>query len=551
MERLQRNAVPLLLAGALAAAAVLIFALTADLTFFGDEWKVLLSKRDPGVDVLLRPHNEHLVAFPILIDQALVHTFGIESARPAQVVLIGFLSATAVLLFFYVRRRLGPWPALAATVLVLFLGPAWEVLLWPFEITLVGAVGFGIAALLALEREDGRGDVVAVGCLTLAIGFSNLGVVFILAAAVAVLVGPREAWLRRSYVFLVPGALFALWYLGWGNEAESHISLRNVLASSQSVLDSAAMALGSLAGLGVNLSTDQVDLGWGRVLLAALAVGLACRALRGRGAERWLWPVAAALLASWFLTAFNLSEGRGPTSSRYQYASCILVLMVLANLFKGVRLDRTGLAALVALTALALGPNLVQLKSGSRFFEQQTVLARSGTAAIEIARDTVDPGFQLNPEVAGTHTLVDVFAGPYLEAVDRHGSPAYTPAELAAAPPDGRRQADVALARALGLATTIRPGAFRARAPRGCVEVPAGAAPAQGVRLRPGTTRIEVPPGPDAAISLRRFAADGFPVSAPAVPGGSAAELTVPRDRAPGWPWFLRVEAVQGARVCR
>src|SRR5690606_10444499 len=109
---------------------------------------------------------------------------------------------------------------------------------------------------------------------------------------------------------------------------------------------------------------------------------------------------------------------------------------------------------------------------------------------------------------------------------------------------------DVALAHALGLSTVTRPGAFRARPPRGCVAVAPGGGPQEGVRLRPGTTRVEVPPGPAAAISLRRFAAGEFPVTAPAAPGGSAVGITVPRDRAPGRPRFLRVEAEQGARVC-
>ena len=402
MERLQRNAVPVLLGAALVSAAVLTLLLTAQATYFGDEWGILMNRRELGLDTLLEPHNEHIVVFPALIDHLLLQLFGMESARPAQLVLIAFLLATAVLLFVYVRRRVGPWPALLATVLVLFLGPAWEVLLWPFEITLVGPVMFGLAMLLALEREDRRGDLVALVCLTLAVGFSNLGIVFVPAAAAAILVGPREAWLRRSYVFVIPGALFALWSLGWGGEAESHLSLRNVLAAPQSVLDSAAVAVGSLTGLAIDLSTGVVDLTWGRILLVVLALAIVRWKVSERGpVERWLWPVAAAILVAWLLTAFNLSPGRDPTSSRYQYSSCILLLMALAGLFRGVRIGPAGLVALTVLTGLALGPNLVMLKNGSTHFEQQAVLSRAGTAAIEIARDSVDPEFQLDPEVAG------------------------------------------------------------------------------------------------------------------------------------------------------
>ncbi|HKO38777.1 MAG TPA: hypothetical protein VJU14_10455, partial [Solirubrobacterales bacterium] len=65
----------------------------------------------------------------------------------------------------------------------------------------------------------------------------------------------------------------------------------------------------------------------------------------------------------------------------------------------------------------------------------------------------------------------------------------------------------------------------------------------------PGPTRIEVPPGPPAALSLRRFATGEFPVSTAAAPGGSVMVLRVPRDLA-SQPWRLRVEVAQGASVC-
>ena len=88
------------------------------------------------------------------------------------------------------ERRVGSWLALYAAVLVLFLGPAFEVLLWPFEITFVGPILFGLATLLALEREDRAGDLAGCIFLTLALGFSSLGVPFIVGAAVAVFIGP-------------------------------------------------------------------------------------------------------------------------------------------------------------------------------------------------------------------------------------------------------------------------------------------------------------------------------------------------------------------------
>jgi hypothetical protein len=211
------------------------------------------------------------------------------------------------------------------------------------------------------------------------------------------------------------------------------------------------------------------------------------------------------------------------------------------------------LAVAALVTVLAVGPNLVILNDGRAVLDRQSALTRAGTGAIEIARRTVDPEFQLSEEVAGTPSLVNVFADPYLEAVDEHGSPAYTPAELAAAPDYARRQADIVLSQALPLSTLTRTGAYDPGASdRGCVALPSGGSlPQSGFRLSPGLTRIELAPGPRAELTLRRFASGEFPVPTEGAPGSSVTELEVPRDAAPEYPWHLRVEASQPARICR
>ena len=179
--------------------------------------------------------------------------------------------------------------------------------------------------------------------------------------------------------------------------------------------------------------------------------------------------------------------------------------------------------------------NLVALKQGKDSCAAQSVLTRADTAAIEIARRTVDPGFSLDPEIAGTPSLVDVDAGDYLEAVDEHGSPAYTPAELVAAPherppPGGCRP----LTGAADLdATATRPGRTAGGRRRLHSGRPGPSQPE--VRLAPGATRIEVAARRTAAISLRRFAVGEYPVVTEAAPGGSATLLRIPPEaRRPG-----------------
>jgi len=248
MERTRRNAPALLLGAVLLAAAAMTLILARDLTFLQDTWEFLMNRRDPNVAALLHPHNEHLVLFPVLIEEGLLRLFGMSTATPEYLVMSVFLLATAALLYVYVKRRVGPWAALLATIVILFLGPAWEVLLWPFEITFVGPVLFGLATLLALERDDAPGDLLACVCLIAALGFSGLGVPFFVAAVVAIAVGRRERWLARAYVVGVPGVLFVAWYLRWGHEAHTHISTHNLLNSPRVVAEAASVATGSLSG---------------------------------------------------------------------------------------------------------------------------------------------------------------------------------------------------------------------------------------------------------------------------------------------------------------
>jgi hypothetical protein len=551
VERLSRNPPVLLLATALLLAAAMTLVLTSGMTFFQDTWAFLIERREISADTLFRPHNEHIVVFPALIEMVLIRVFGMTSALPEYVLLTVFLLVTAALLFVYLQRRVGQWLALFAAVIVLTLGPAWEALLWPFEITFVGPIMFGLAMLLALERGDRRGDIAACAVLTLAMGFSGVGICFLAAAAVAVLLGPRETWLNRAYVFAIPLLLYVIWWLGWGHDAETHISIHNLAESPAFVINSVAYALQSMLGLGPGVG-GAPDASWGKAILVGLVLACAYWWWRRRPRiDPGLWPVLAAAIANWFLTALNAIPGRDPSSSRYQYAGVIFVVLIAANLLKGVRPSRTAIVVAGVVTIVAVGPNMVSLKDGRDVLKSQSVLTRADTAAIEIARRTVPPEFELTPEVAGTPSLINIYAGKYLEAVDEYGSPAYSQAELAKAPEGARKQADIILGQALPLSTVTRLGGFEpGSAAENCIEVPGGGTAVPDVTIGPGTTRIEVAPGDRAEFSLGRFAVAEYPVSTEGAPGDSVTVLNVPRDSSRR-PWHLHVQAEQEARVCR
>jgi hypothetical protein len=520
------------LAGAAACSGAVLLILQSHLTFFADDWEFLLDRRGFSAAVFLDPHNEHIVLAPVAIYKALLALFGMDSALPFAVVSTLVFLLSAVLLFVYLRRRVGDWPALLGSVLILFLGAAYTDLLWSFQIGFSGSVAAGIGALLALERDDRRGDLVACALLVLATSFSELGVPFVVGALVSVALGPSP---RRSrlYVALVPLALYGLWYLGWGHTGPSWASFHNLVNSPKFVFDAVSQNLASLLGLATPLSgsgSNPVGLNWGRILLV-IAIALAIWRLRRVGwRSRWLWVVLAAGGAFWFLTALNaIPLLRTPTIGRYQYPGAIFVLLIAAELLRGVRLDRRLLAAATAVTVAAAISGLIFLHDGYRLREDPSDLLRAQLAAVEIARGHESPDFVIY--------FFIFFARPahtYFSAVDAFGSPAFSESQLAASEEANRAAADHELA----LAEGIKLGPVAAGADQGarrCRKLSASSATQPLARLGSGRITLETggpsAPGNPAAVQvlLGRFS-DGLPVALASLQPGQRQSLVIPAD---------------------
>ncbi|HTR76431.1 MAG TPA: hypothetical protein VMH33_14365 [Solirubrobacterales bacterium] len=543
-----------LFALAAALAAILLIVLSWNLTFYQDVWAVLLERQPWNAHSLLMPHNEHLIVFQVIVEKGLVAIFGMGDNRPEMLFMTATLLVAAGLFYVYLRRRVGGWAALLATLILLFFGEAWQILLWPFEMEFAAPFAAGMGMLLALEREDERGDLLAAVLLIVSIGFGSLGLSFLFAAFADIVVARKTRGLRRLWIVVIPAVLYVAWYGKYGHTAEHHLTFRNILNSPRYVFEGVGAGFASVLGLSNPPLTGEAGTSaWGPALAVA-AIGLAIWGqLRRPGLSRTFWPIAAAALSFWLLAAFNFIPGREATSIRYVYADGAFVLLLAAELFstQGIRLGKRALWVGAVVVFLALGPNLAKLGEGHEFLKEQTELTRADTGAMNIARRTMTPSFRLSPEIAGTPSLINVEAGLYEEAVGAHGSPGYSPAELATAGQPGRHWADVVLSQALPLSTVSEPGAFDSAAAGGsnCTAVPPdGSVPE--VAVKPGKTRIEVGPGGEAELSMRRFTEGEYPVNLAGAPGGSVTTLTVPADEAPEYPWYLHVAATQEAWVC-
>ena len=553
----------LLFVAAVAVSALVLIAMAPQLTFFLDDWDFLTFRYDPSWQAVMAPHNEHISIAPVLIYEALLHTFGMDSAVPFRVVATATFLAGVALLFVWIRRRVGAWLALAAVLPLLFFGAGAEDLLYPFQIGYFGSLLFGLAALLALERDDRTADVLACLALVASLTFSSVGLPFVVGAALCVAWDERR-W-RRAYIVVVPAVLYGLWWLGWGHEAETHLSLKNIATSPSYILDGFASSTSALFGLAAPRNDSTLTtFDWGRALLVAAAVLAVWRLLRGPRPSRWLWIVLVTALAYWFLAASSAYfEARAPTAGRYQYVGAIFVLMIAAELVRGVRVSRPAVVAVFVVSALAVAGNLSSLVDAYKGLRttSQTILADLG--AFELARPYVPPEFQITADTGGTD-FVGVQALFYFPAVDAVGSPADSEAELRAAPEPAQVNADKLAAAAMGLSsdpvakpppvagsppTLVEPADATATTTGPCIAVTGGASGSAVVALPPGGVVASTPRGQGATMSLRRFSSESFPIKAGTIAPGGSTVLRIPPDAA-SQPWQLEIDSHGPVTVC-
>jgi hypothetical protein len=531
------------------------------LTFNYDEWNWVMNRRGWSAATLLNPHNEHLSLVPVLVFKLLFVTVGIDAYWPYRVAVILVHLLCVALVFVLVRRRLGDLFALVLAAMILFLGSAWQDLLWPFQIGYLGSVAAGLGMLLALERRDTTGRVLACVLLALAIASSSVGIPFAGVALVEVVLRRSGSWSssqrwREVWVVAIPIALYAIWFVIYGNPnatpGNAHgfgLVRQNGPVIPSYAADMAANAFAGLAGLAID---------WGRPLVvAALVIGI------WWSARRYVNVRTLALLAGlglfWGLTALLRAQLNAPADSRYIYPGAVLLVLLGAELFRGARPTGRAAAVAAALALFAAVANYGPLKAGSAQFQDWSTYVRAELGALEVAGPTAPPTLAPDPTRAP-----DITADRYFAAVRQLGSPADTPAEVRARPEPQREAADGVLVAGLQVGLHPASGITAVKVAPPALETSSGIATARSgacLSLRataPGASAAFVVPdrgvvvgnaGPgNVEVRIRSFA-DNFP-AAPlgSVPPNQAEVLAIPERS--GLVWHAQLTEPGQARVC-
>ena len=529
------------------ASAITIVALGTKLTFFNDEWFLLLQRPGFTADSVFNPHNEHLIALLVVIYKGLIAVFGLGSQFPYRLLLAAVVVALGIVVFLFVRERAGNLLALLAAAMVLFFGPAWEDLLWSFQIGFIGSLAAGVAVLLVMERDTPRRNLAALALLLVAISLSDLGLPFVVAAAIAVLLRrrPRQLWIPA-----VPALLFGIWFLAYGHKSNSAFSLSNLRDLPLYVLDSIASGIASLAGLAKASHATLAPYDWGRPLLVLIVAATAVWLYRGGRPSSRTLIVAGAALSFWLLAGANYKVGREPLASRYQLVSGTFLILVAAEFFRPVRLRPGTLLAVTCVALIAIGSNIGSLITGYDFLHTHSRNAQADIGALEIARGQAPPDYQLQVGVAHDEFLTGITAGAYFRESDAHGAPPiYSPQQIAAASPERRQAVDNILAAGYRMFLVEAPARARLSA-QGCQRVnPSFAGGPVEADLRPGNALISNLGEAPATISVRRFAPPGLFVSLGTLGAGFSATLDIRGDSV-ALPWHLVAAGGSTLEVC-
>ena len=534
-------------------------------TLKGDEWGYAYRlATEPLIHAILHPPpGKYLIVLPMLFYKAAFSTIGIAEYLPYRLVGMALTTATAALFLLLAARRVGYAIAVPAAVLILFLGSSSEVTATALRIPTQIALVAGLGMLLFLERRDLRGDLAACVLLLVSITSHPLGAAFAAAAAVLVLSRPAPVRWRRAWVFGVPVLLFAVWYATLHEPIPGSPSLADQLRDLPR-FEAQSLAVMTGAATGVFRwpwsDTTHFLTPLTSALAGAIALITAAMALTRRMPAEF-WAILAALLVLFAAPAFASGAVRSPTATRYIFPGVVVLLLLLSELGRAVGL-RTRRAPVVAGAAaavllFAIVSNAIVLEQNARMWATDGSNVRSQLAALDLAREHVDPEFRVqDPAVLapGQGALFGLPAKAYFAIEDEYGSPAFTPAELRFQPPPARGVADAVLARALALHLSPVATMPRTRGPRprvlgmggeihasipGCVTVqPGGASPSSQIELPPRGILLA---GAELTneLALARFGAVyGYSLEQPR--SSRAVSLRIPPD-AVTIPWKLLI----------
>lgn len=507
-------------------------------TFTGDEMVWVATSPGMSVESLLSAHGGHLQLIPRLVYRGMLEVFGFDYwAYRLLTVLASWLTVT--LLFTWLVRRLPRLVALAPCLVLLVFGSDALHVIQGNGFTILVSVAAGLAALLMLDRDDRRGDAMAM--LFLLIGVLTYGVALAFVAGVAVKVLVERRY-RRWWVPAVPAAVYVIWWL-WADQTnagqgEGTASISNLLLVPSWAFQAVGSSADALTGLSFDFSTGAAPSFAFAAPLALLVIAFVGLTFARPEARRGLVTVLAIGLALWTLQALVAAPqqgGRVPSDARYLLPGAVVLLMIVMESARRITWTPIVVAAVWLVAIAGIGTNLKLLAAEGAAFRAQAVVFKDNVGAVALGFEAVP-----RPDVPRTE-LVTTQPGVMVGMSDLPwGSFGTDPGDLPARPPEVRARLDRMLATVLGVELSAAPGQAVA-----CRRVEAGPDGVVKGSLPPGGAVLETPVA--TAIRIGRFS------DAAVLPVGKLAPRTRESLRIPAdsfdRPWTVGARA-PWLRIC-
>jgi hypothetical protein len=447
-SRIAATLVVLIAAGAI---GILLFGIVRGLTFVADEWAFITARRDPSLEAVLAPYNNHWQAIPILAYEAALGLRGLGAfSLLAAIGVAGHLFAGIAL--FVALRNVRPW--LAATAAIALLAFAWsdEVLLWPINLAFTLPVAFGFTAIALWTTDQPRAWRDAAGMLALVGGFISGGVAIPMAAVATGVLFAESKDRRRLAWPAAAWAVYLLWFVVLGRSGDA---LGNAQSSDLTLLaEFVARGLSTVAApaLGLTFRFQEAALVGIVAALAVVAGRFGVRPLRGWiaiGGVVFLYAVIGAAR----LKNYDVDGSQAP---RYLYPAFALLLFGVATiadrLFDVIRSEparRILAVGIAAWLVVSLVGDAGKLARSAQSFGDRAGVIRTDLSLLQVLRPAIEAG-AAGGVVIDEHQFGRMTPAAYYAVVDDLGPLPVKPGSPHLWPPPERERADRLLAHLFG-----------------------------------------------------------------------------------------------------
>ena len=359
--------------------------------FLGDDFAILTDRYFASVDgnwsqALLLPHNDHLIALPVLVFIALGHLVGLNNhlvyMLPAIFMHIAILLAIAIILK---KRCTSTLTAFSAVCCIAFLSAGYEVLMMATNMAHVAPIFLGLYQLILVDHDGdiSKRDIVATMLGVIAVLCAGTSITLIIMIALFLVL--KRQFKRASLIALPPASLWLMWFFRYGTLNHG------VKGDTQYTTFNKTEQIAQYVIKGMQGSLEAIShiSGSSTFLIILCFLGLYKKSIKSQAI---LMPFCMAVgsVLFYFITGFSRVTFGEPVSGRYLYLGAIfiipLVFIGIESLLEGVAVRQFfTITATVWISAMGIIGFLAATESSPYTYQARR-------EAIESVRDLVASG---------------------------------------------------------------------------------------------------------------------------------------------------------------